>query len=95
MPFCIGALLAAELPSLPEPVVTEVRGHFADLAGFLTEVIDTGLRNGELASQQGAANEAQILIASVHGAILAARVADGDATLYANITHPILQRLIT
>ena len=30
-PFCLAAVLAAELPSLPEEVAASVRGHFVDL----------------------------------------------------------------
>jgi TetR/AcrR family transcriptional regulator, transcriptional repressor for nem operon len=92
-PFCIGALLAAELPSLPDQVVKEVQGHFADFTNWLTQVIDEGLKNGELRSGNSAENEAHTLLASVHGAMLAARVAGGDAALYSSIANAALQRL--
>ena len=92
-PFCIGALLAAELPSLPDQVVGEIRGHFSDFTSWLTQVIDEGLKNGELRSSNSAEKGAHTLMASVHGAMLAARVAGGDAALYFSIVNSALQRL--
>jgi TetR/AcrR family transcriptional repressor of nem operon len=92
-PFCIAALLAAELPNLPPEVAEQVKAHFDELIARLTGFIDEGLKKGELTSAEGAERSARILVATVHGAMLAARVAGGDAELYANITQPVLQRL--
>ncbi|MFS2154565.1 TetR/AcrR family transcriptional regulator [Rhizobium sp. Rhizsp42] len=92
-PFCIAALLAAELPSLPAEVAEQVKAHFDELTARLTSFIDEGLRKGELTSTEDAERSARILVATVHGAMLAARVAGGDAELYASITAPALQRL--
>jgi AcrR family transcriptional regulator len=38
--FCICAMLAAELPAIPEQVADEVRGHFCDLAAWLASVLE-------------------------------------------------------
>jgi TetR/AcrR family transcriptional repressor of nem operon len=92
-PFCIAALLAAELPSLPPEVAGEVKAHFDELSGWITGFIDEGLRNGELKSADSAEITARMLIASVHGAMLAARAHDGDAELFSSITKPALQRI--
>jgi TetR/AcrR family transcriptional repressor of nem operon len=92
-PFCIAALLAAELPSLPSEVAAQVKAHFDELIARLAGFIDEGLKKGELTSAEDAERSARILVATVHGAMLAARVAGGDAELYANITQPVLQRL--
>lgn len=92
-PFCIAALLAAELPSLPPEVAAQVKAHFDELTARLAGFIDEGLRKGELASAEDAQLDARILVATVHGAMLAARVAGGDAELYTSITRPALLRL--
>jgi TetR/AcrR family transcriptional repressor of nem operon len=92
-PFCIAALLAAELPSLPPEVATAVKAHFDALNGWIARFIEDGVRTGELASVDSPEKSAQMLIASVHGAMLAARVAGGDAALFSSITAPALQRL--
>ncbi|MGO4618481.1 TetR/AcrR family transcriptional regulator [Ensifer sp. 2YAB10] len=94
MPFCIGALLASEIPSLPEAVVQQVRGHFADLAGWLRAVIEDGVANGLLKAEHGSAVAADCLIASVHGAMLAARVADSDPTVFSAIARRALDQLL-
>jgi TetR/AcrR family transcriptional repressor of nem operon len=92
-PFCIAALLAAELPSLPPEVAAQVKAHFDELIARLAGFIDEGLEKGELTSPEDAERSARILIATVHGAMLAARVAGGDAELYASITRPALRGL--
>ena len=71
--FCICAMLAAELPLLPAEIVAEVRGHFDDLTGWLTTVLEKGAARGQLRLQGPAADEARAFMASVHGAMLAAR----------------------
>lgn len=95
MPFCIGALLASEIPSLPEIVVQQVRGHFADLAGWLRAVIDDGVAKGVLRAEHGSAVAADSLIASVHGAMLAARVAGSDPSVFSAIARRAMNRLLT
>ncbi len=45
-PFCICAMLAAELPVLPADVAVEVRGHFRDLSGWLAAVMEKGAAEG-------------------------------------------------
>jgi TetR/AcrR family transcriptional repressor of nem operon len=91
-PFCICALLAAELPSLPEEVQLEVNGHFRDLADWLRATLETGAAAGELQLEQDAALEAQALMASVHGAMLAVRAGTG-ADIFAGVVGHALARL--
>lgn len=95
MPFCIGALLASEIPSLPEIVVQQVRGHFADLAGWLRAVIEDGVAKGLLRAEHGSAVAADSLIASVHGAMLAARVAGSDPSVFSVIARRAMDELLT
>ncbi|WP_429807994.1 TetR/AcrR family transcriptional regulator [Ensifer sp. B1-9] len=95
MPFCIGALLASEIPSLPETVVQQVRGHFADLAGWLRAVIEDGVAKGLLRAEHGSAVAADSLIASVHGAMLAARVAGSDPSVFSVIARRAMDELLT
>lgn len=93
MPFCIGALLASEIPSLPDPVVQQVRGHFADLGGWLCVVIEDGVTAGRLKTRHGPKAAAEALMATVHGAMLAARVAGGDPAVFSAIARPALDQL--
>ncbi|MEZ0225328.1 MAG: TetR/AcrR family transcriptional regulator [Alphaproteobacteria bacterium] len=91
-PFCVCALLAAEIPVLPEAVVLEVRAHFRRLSDWLTSVLERGAAQGRLALTGTAKAEAEIFMATVHGAMLSAR-AYGDATTFGAITHPLLERI--
>ncbi|UQR67947.1 TetR/AcrR family transcriptional regulator [Bradyrhizobium sp. C-145] len=93
-PFCVCALLASELPILPEDVAVEVRAHFRALASWLTLVMERGKRQGRLQLSSTARVEAEGFMATVHGAMLSAR-AYGDPKMFGTITRPLLDRLST
>ncbi|MDN3279383.1 TetR/AcrR family transcriptional regulator [Frankia sp. RB7] len=93
-PFCVCALLASELPILPEEVALEVRSHFRFLASWLTSVIERGKRKGQLKLSSTARVEAEGFMATIHGAMLSAR-AYGDPKMFGVITAPLLDRLST
>jgi len=92
-PFCVCALLASQLPALPEEVAQEVRAHFRTLAGWLTTVLERGANQGRLRLTGPAATEADVFMATVHGAMLSAR-AYGEAGAFAAIASPLVERLI-
>src|SRR6187402_595563 len=58
-PFCLAAVLAAELPSLPEPIAVAVRGHFVDLAAWLERVLALGEKQGTMRLEAPAAVAAE------------------------------------
>ncbi|MER8951756.1 TetR/AcrR family transcriptional regulator [Mesorhizobium sp. M0833] len=91
-PFCICALLASELPVLPEEVRLEVRAHFRSLSAWLTSVLERGARRGQFQLMSTPRAEAEAFMATVHGAMLSAR-AYGDPTIFGVITGPLLERL--
>ena len=93
-PFCVCALLASELPILPDDVALEVRAHFRALGSWLTSVLERGKRKGRLHLASSAKVEAEGFMATVHGAMLSAR-AYGDARMFGTITRPLLDRLST
>ena len=92
--FCVCAMLATELPTLPSQVATEVRGHFADLTEWVTKVLTLGAAEAVFILQGSARTEALALIATVHGAMLSARAHD-DPDVFAEILRPVLRRLTT
>lgn len=94
-PFCICALLAAELPTIPQGVANEVRGHFKDLTAWLSSVLKKGAAREQFTLQDSPATEAKAFMAIVHGAMLAARAFDNPKTFQAimrptikGLTHP-------
>ncbi|CVI56577.1 TetR/AcrR family transcriptional regulator [Agrobacterium leguminum] len=91
-PFCVCALLASEIPVLPETVALEVRAHFRNLSDWLTAVLERGVVHGRLVLSGTARANAEIFMATVHGAMLSAR-AHGDATTFGAITRPMLERM--
>ncbi|MDE1172705.1 MAG: TetR/AcrR family transcriptional regulator [Parvibaculaceae bacterium] len=91
-PFCICAMLAAELPAIPGPVADEVRGHFLDLAAWLTSVLAGGASQGVFFLQASPEAEAMAFMATVHGAMLSAR-AYGDPEVFATVVQPLMHRL--
>ena len=91
-PFCVCALLASEIQVLPEDVALEVRGHFRTLSEWLTSVLERGIAEGRFSPMGTARENAEMLMATVHGAMLSAR-AYGDATIFGVITKPLLDRI--
>ena len=93
-PICICALLAAELPAIPTEVADEVKGHFKDLHSWIAATMEEGKSKGKMQLADAPAAEAALLMASVHGAMLAARAA-GDALLFWEIAKQSTTRLRT
>jgi len=91
-PFCVCALLASQIPVLPEAVALEVRAHFRTLSDWLTSVMERGAQQGVLRLTGPARSEAEAFMATVHGAMLSAR-AYGDPHMFAVVTAPLLDRL--
>jgi TetR/AcrR family transcriptional regulator, transcriptional repressor for nem operon len=91
-PFCVCALLASELPVLPEAVAIEVRAHFRWLSNWLASVLERGSQEGRLQLVTTPRVEAETFMATVHGAMLSAR-AYGDPKTFGTILHPLLDRL--
>jgi TetR/AcrR family transcriptional repressor of nem operon len=92
VPFCVAALMGAELPSLPEEVQAEVRLHFSALGEWLERTLKAGVKAGVIKLQDSAASEAQTLMAVVHGAMLSARATDG-CDVFRIVTGAALKRI--
>lgn len=91
-PFCVCALLASELPILPEEVALEVRAHFRALSAWIAGVLERGQQQGVLKLARAPQVEAEIVMASVHGAMLSARAYD-DPAMFGAIMTPQLDLL--
>lgn len=91
-PFCVCALLASEIPVLPQEIVVEVRAYFRMFSAWLTSVMERGGQQGTLVLSGTAHAEAEAFIATVHGAMLSAR-AYGDPGIFTLITQPLIERL--
>ena len=91
-PFCVCAMLASELPILPEEVALEIRAYFRYLAGWLGSVLERGVQQKTMALAHAPAVEAEIFMAAVHGAMLSAR-AYGDTDIFGKIMDPQLERM--
>ena len=91
-PFCVCAMLASEMQMLPDEVASRVRAHFRNLAAWLTSVLQAGVEQGLFQLDKRPEEQAQMLMASVHGAMLSAR-AFGDPGLFIAIVGPEIARL--
>ncbi|GFG53551.1 TetR family transcriptional regulator [Mycolicibacterium agri] len=91
--YCVCALLASQIPVLPEEVALEVRAYFRALSAWLASVLDRGAQEGELVLSDNAQSEAEMFMATVHGAMLSAR-AYGDPKIFGAITQPMIERLV-
>jgi TetR/AcrR family transcriptional regulator, transcriptional repressor for nem operon len=91
-PLCLCALLASQMPILPEAVASEVRSYFKALSAWLSQVLQAGARDGSIRLTLAPDAEAESFMATVHGAMFSAR-AYGDARVFGGITRPLVQRL--
>ncbi|SEK83771.1 transcriptional regulator, TetR family [Roseateles sp. YR242] len=91
-PFCICAMLATEMPTIPEEVAAEVRGHFQALTDWLAGVLARGAAQGRLHLTDSPAQSARAFLAVVHGAMLVAR-ALADPKAFAAIVQPAIGKL--
>lgn len=92
-PFCVAAMLAAELPSLPDDLATSVRGHFVELTEWLARLLALGVRQGSVSLVRSPEEEADAFLSAVYGAMLSAR-AFGDPRRFAIITETLLSRVL-
>ena len=92
-PFCIAAMLAAELPSLPDDVASAVTAFFAELREWLTRILVLGLRQGNVTLGGSPEEEADAFLSAVYGAMLSAR-AFGDPHRFAVIVETLLSRVV-
>jgi TetR/AcrR family transcriptional regulator, transcriptional repressor for nem operon len=92
-PFCIAAVLAAELPSLPNDVAQSVRAHFVELSRWLAGILALGARQGSVALVRSPEEEADAFMSAIYGAMLSAR-AFGDPARFVSITETLLARVV-
>lgn len=90
--ICVAALMSAELPSLPEEVQTEVRLHFEVLSSWIERTLKAGVKAKALKLNATPAAEAQVFMATVHGAMLSARASD-SCEVFRIVTTAALNRL--
>jgi TetR/AcrR family transcriptional repressor of nem operon len=92
-PFCIAAMLAAELPSLPEPLAVSVRAHFAELTHWLAGLLALGVQQGSVSLRSSPAEEADAFMSAIYGAMLSAR-AFGEPARFGAIVETLLSRVM-
>lgn len=92
-PFCVCALLASQMPALPDEVAAEVKAHFRALAAWLATVLRDGLEQGSLHMTHEPEVEAEVFVATVHGAMLSSR-AHGNAAVFEMIVRPLVERFV-
>jgi len=91
--FCVCALLAGQLPGIPEEVAAQVRAHFRMLSAWVASVLERGAAQGHFRLREPAAVEAEMFIATVHGAMVSAR-AYGDGKTFGAVVRPAFARFI-
>ncbi|ANN76292.1 TetR/AcrR family transcriptional regulator [Bordetella flabilis] len=90
--ICICAMLAAELPQIPQVIADEVRGYFGELTAWLARTLAQGAQTGRFHLRDSAYIEAQTFMSIVHGAMLTARAVD-NPEVFASITRTAVSRL--
>jgi len=91
-PFCIAALLGAELPSLPPEVQAEAKKHFKYLRGWIARTLEEGVKERIIKLSATPDVEADAFMAVVHGAMISARIY-GSSIVFKQITADAIQHL--
>jgi TetR/AcrR family transcriptional regulator, transcriptional repressor for nem operon len=91
-PFCIAALLGAELPSLPPEVQAEVKKHFEFLRRWIARTLEQGVKERTIKLSATPDVEADALMAAVHGAMISARIY-GSEVVFKQVTAGALHHL--
>ena len=92
-PICICALLASEIPVLPDEVVAEVRAHFRAVSAWLNSVLEKGAEDGDIRLVNSPEVEAEQFMATIHGAMLSAR-AYNEPMMFRAVMAPLFERLV-
>jgi TetR/AcrR family transcriptional repressor of nem operon len=79
--MCLCGMLAAEYPTLPEPMQVAVRAFIDANEVWLSAVIEQGVRDGSLRRPDSVPDTAAMLVAGLEGAMLVARPY-GDVTRF-------------
>jgi len=91
-PFCICAMLATEMPTVPPEIAVEVKAHFQDLHDWLAALMKRGVARGQFHLLNSASVSATAFMAVVHGAMLMARALD-DPKVFSTIVQPAILKL--
>lgn len=91
-PFCVAALLAAELPGLPEEVAAELKLHFDGLKRWICNTLDAGAKDRTILLKDSLDTEAEVFMATMHGALLSSRVT-GTCDVFRAIAFSTIKRL--
>ncbi len=70
--FCLCGMLASDAITLPDDVLSEVRNFFSTTEAWLTKVLEMGRMNNTFYFDLPAEEEAQLVLATVEGAMLTA-----------------------
>ncbi|KAA6133467.1 TetR/AcrR family transcriptional regulator [Cupriavidus cauae] len=92
LPICICAMLAAELPMIPQEIAHQVRAYFGDLTAWLATVLEAGAAKGQFHLRDTPLVEAQTFMSTVHGAMLTARAFDNPEA-FASVSQAAIRRL--
>ena len=90
--MCICAMLAAELPMIPQEIADEVRGYFSDLTAWIGAALEKGVSTGQFQLRESVNVEAQTFMSTIHGAMLTAR-AFGRPEAFSSVARTAIDRL--
>jgi TetR/AcrR family transcriptional repressor of nem operon len=90
--MCLCGMLAAEYPTLPEPVQQAVLRFFDDNEAWIEGVLVQGRQEGTLRFAGSAREVARMIVSSLEGAMLVARPF-GDVTRFRAATTRLLESL--
>jgi TetR/AcrR family transcriptional repressor of nem operon len=92
--ICLCGMLSADLTVLPKPVQDEVSAFFSDNRAWLAKVLQNGSEVGCLQVRSSVTCAAMLVLATLHGAQLLARVSDDREATFDQIAELLLATLM-
>ncbi len=90
--LCLCGMLAAEYPTLPKQIRTEVRRFFDWNEEWLANLVEAGWQDGSLRRTQPARDVARMILSALEGAMLLARSCEEPAR-FVSAMRPVLVQL--
>lgn len=87
--ICLCGMMASDIQALPDAVRQPLRAFFEEQVAWLTEVLDSGRRNGDFVFLGPPSRRAQLLLAALQGGLIIAH-ASHDVLLFDALLDDLL-----
>ncbi len=89
---CLGGMMASDVGALPDVLAPSLNAFFEEQLEWLTSVLRTGKKNGELNYSGSAESQANLLLAALQGGLMITN-ATNDEAIFMSMSKTLLAQL--